>query len=560
MKERWGSVAACLLLVAAALVIGMAGVARSGALWPDGPRYANGAAMIHDWLRAGDFRHPYQFAQENYRQYPGFNLPYHPPAYPFFLGSFFVLTGVSYVAARLFIALCLGLAGCCFFGLLRWGGADRVAALGCSLLVLLLPEIAKWSRDTMSEIPALVLILAASGTFLLFLDRKRPWLSWLAFGLAELAFLSRLSTAGVLPAWFLFALLRGRFRQLLSPNVVCPALLYLAANIAWVHFVAGFSRYEMIDNAAPTRVARLSWDNVVFYPRCLPMMAGWGMVTLALAGTFRTLRSGRSCSGGQFWLCWLFSYSAYQWTFAVNEQRYFLFALPAFPGLVASLFRQDCSWAPRWAPGACLVLLGLIPNAVQLCQLPGGLTGYDAVAERLALTDRPGNILLACPDDQDLIFRYRAWVPGSSRLMLRGDRTLAIRLPSYAAGSHLLSMAHGPEEVLDVLRRGRVRYLITVGPAHPQDDRTEEMVLAHETAQALSESFVLRGTFPLTIAYTEPSRHYEVLLWEFQEALPDGPCELPVIIPTAGLEIPPRMARKASRDQQDSSGQTMRSP
>src|SRR5439155_15823006 len=138
---------------------------------------------------------------------------------------------------------------------------------------------------------------------------------------------------------------------------------------------------------------------------------------------------------------------------------------------------------------ACHVALCLIPNPVQLNQLPDGLTGYDAVVERLAVMDRPGNVMLTCHDKQDLIFRYRAGAPASSRLMLRGDRTLAVRLPGYAAGSHLLSMAHGSEEVLDVLRRGRVCYLVTLGPSSPHDDRTEELMLAHETAQTFPKSF-----------------------------------------------------------------------
>jgi hypothetical protein len=315
--------------------------------------------------------------------------------------------------------------------------------------------------------------------------------------------------------------------------------LYLVAGASWVHFIAGFSKYEMIENAAATRVFRFSWENLTFYPACLPAMVGWGTLALALAGALATLRRRTACSGGLFWLCWLLSYAAYQWTFAANEQRYFLFALPAFPGLAAYLFRPGLSWASRHGLAACLVGLVLIANTVQLRQLPSGLTGYEAVAQRLAALDRPGNILLACHDDQDLIFRYRAWAPAVQRLLLRGDRTLAVRLPNYAAGSQVRPIALSFDDVVDVLRRGRVRYLVTIGPASGHEDRTEEMLLAHHTARALPESFAFMASFPLTIAYTEPGRRYEVFLWEFREPLPEGPCELPVVIPTANLEIRP---------------------
>ena len=78
--------APCLLesavLIVLASLIGMYRLDQSGTLWPDGPRYANAGAMIHDWLRSGDYLHPLRFAEANYVQYPAFSIPFHPPAYP----------------------------------------------------------------------------------------------------------------------------------------------------------------------------------------------------------------------------------------------------------------------------------------------------------------------------------------------------------------------------------------------------------------------------------------------------------------------------------------------
>ena len=79
------------LLLACAVVIGTYRTADTGAQWPDGPCYANAAAMIHDWLRSGDLLHPYEFAKQNYRQYPAFAVPFHPPGYPGVLALFFAL-------------------------------------------------------------------------------------------------------------------------------------------------------------------------------------------------------------------------------------------------------------------------------------------------------------------------------------------------------------------------------------------------------------------------------------------------------------------------------------
>ncbi len=53
-------------LLMAALWVGLYRVDESGPLHSDASRYANGAAMIHDWLRSDSFLRPYAFAQENY--------------------------------------------------------------------------------------------------------------------------------------------------------------------------------------------------------------------------------------------------------------------------------------------------------------------------------------------------------------------------------------------------------------------------------------------------------------------------------------------------------------
>ena len=109
-----------------AVTIGMYRLNQSGTLWPDGPRYANAGAMIYDWIRSGDYMHPVRFAEANYIRYPAFSIPFHPPAYPGLMGLWFVAVGgVSYEAARLFVAGCLGIAAITFTAILSASGSGR---------------------------------------------------------------------------------------------------------------------------------------------------------------------------------------------------------------------------------------------------------------------------------------------------------------------------------------------------------------------------------------------------------------------------------------------------
>lgn len=135
------------------------------------------------------------------------------------------------------------------------------------------------------------------------------------------------------------------------------------------------------------------------------------------------------------------------------------------------------------------------------------------------------------------------------RQVIRGDRVLAIRMPSYAnAESRLL--VESPEEVLGIIQQGRIRYLLTCSAtpssAAADDKRTTEMVLAHRTAIGLPEQFTLISRSPLLISRSDAvfpwspklkSRREEIFLWRFEGELPEGESELPVRIPTAGIEF-----------------------
>ena len=526
------------IIFLAALTISLAGVPRTGTLWPDGPRYANAGAMIHDWLLSGEILHPYQFAIANYCQYPAFNVPFHPPLYPGLLGLSFLLTGVSYLSARGFIALCLGGTGCFFFAVLRKLGAGRAGALGCTGLLLTTPQIVHWSRDTMSEVPGLCLILAASWVFLLWLERGQPSYCWLAFAIAEAAFLCRLTTAGILPAWFLFAGLSGRGRRLINVNVILCSLVYMLFGMSYVLFAARFARFEV---AADGKAESLSWDNLSYFTTCLPAILTWGTTLAALFGLLWAFRYRLTSTGNVlFWTSWILSYTLFKAFMPTSlEIRHFFMAFCGLAGLAVAPFCGGNGTRDRRAKAAWSALaVGLILNLTHYPDLPRGVVGYEAVAMRLASLNKPGNIMMNCWHDQDLIFRYRVSSPGSRRLMIRGDRTLAIRLPSYARKETTV-LAHSREDVLATVRRGRIRYFITCAPAGSKsDDRPVEMVLAHQVASENRADFSLVGAYPLLVEFDrKATRTGTIYVWEFLGDLPAGPSELQVLIPTAEMVL-----------------------
>jgi hypothetical protein len=531
---RWAGFGVAIAYLAAAAAVGLYRVGETGALWPDAPRYANAGAMVRDWFHSGQWLSPLRFAESNYARYPAFSVPYHPPGVPAALGTWFLLTGVSYESARVFVALCWGLAGWLFYRINRELGFDRSAAFASGLVLLSTPQLATWARDTMSEVPSLAPLFGATLFWLRWLRTNRARDGLLALGLAEVAFFFRVTTAGVLPGLVLFGAVTGGWTRRRFLAVAAAGVAYVVVNAAWVMFAQKYATHEMSADGKGSVSLRAAID---YFAACLPGIVAGGTAALAAVGLAVGPRTGETRRALGFWLAWLASYTAFKVAVPTTpEVRHFLTALPALAGLSAAVFP---SASPRgrvlaWA----LVSAAVAANLWVLADCPRGVVGYQAVGEALARCDRPGNVLVACREDQDLIFRYRAANPTRERYLLRSDRTLAVRVSDYA-GVPARVLAHSDADVLELIRKGRVRYVVTsAAPA----DRPDEMRLVDTTARAHPELFRPVGVFVVAVEYVDhihPSAGGEVWVWEFVGPVEDGPPDLPVVVPTAGLVIRP---------------------
>jgi hypothetical protein len=523
-------------LLPISLWIGCSRFAASGPLWPDGPQYANAAAMIHDWLQSGSLLHPYEFAKQNYARMPAFHIPYHPPFYPALLALFFSITGVSYFSARLFVALCLWLSGCFFYLILTRCRVRQSVAVACSLLLITFPEVALWSRDSMSEVPALWLILAATYCFIVWLETDRKSAYWAAFGLAGAAFFSRFLTAGVLPAWFVWALLAGKRRKLMAPWALVPPILFGVAGGLWTKAAVRFSRYETTyaGTRPTTNWASVgSFKIVAYYAAHLPSIIGWPALIAAVLGALCLLFVRGKDWRDFMWLPWIVSYVVFVEVIGIyQEQRYFMYALPAIAGIIANLQLPSRYLFPA-AAGICLLW-----NVARIPALPLGAVGLEPVARELALARDRGNILVATIGQSDLIFRYRSQPGAPARTFIRGDRTLVIRPPSYSS-AEVKVIARTGDDVLDIIRRGRVRYLVTCSHAAAAAYvGTPEMALLDEIAGRRPDLFQPMGAYPLSISYLKGGAA-SVRIWKFTGEVPAGDSELGVVVPTADFTISP---------------------
>jgi hypothetical protein len=117
---------------------------------------------------------------------------------------------------------------------------------------------------------------------------------------------------------------------------------------------------------------------------------------------------------------------------------------------------------------------------------------------------------------------------------LRSDRSLALRVsPTTGVTGEL--RARNAADVLDVITRGRVRYVVVFHPDPDQaPDLPPEWTLLDRVAADRPELFRLVARFWVRI---NDYRRGVVYVWEYQGVLPPGPSEIPVEVPTAGLKL-----------------------
>jgi 4-amino-4-deoxy-L-arabinose transferase-like glycosyltransferase len=523
-------------MVAAA--IALTGFKASGPIWPDSPRYANAAAMIHDWMLADGWPAPIPFAEANYAHLPGFSVPYHPPGYPAALGVWFLVTGDSYASARVFIAGCWALAGWLFYRINRELMVGRGPAFAAGLLMLTTPQMAFWSRDAMSEVPSLVPLFAAALFWLRWLRTGRARDGLFALALAEAAFFFRVTTAGVLPGLVLFGAMNSQWDRRRVSWIAAAGAAYLLVNAAWVAFAAQYSIHEIAADGKGKLWGAQVWE---YFSANLPGIAASGTAALAALGLARGAADSACRRAIGFWLAWLASFTAFKAIVPTTlEARHFFTAFPAFAGLAAAAFSWE-SARQRVAAGL-LYTAAIAVNLILLADCPKGITGYQAAGDALARCREPGNVLLACWEDQDLIFRYRSANPPCERYLLRSDRTLAIRLSHYAKAEAVVT-ARTDADVLELLRAGRIKYVVCCSPRlESSDTRPEEMHLVEGTIRAHPELFRQLGDFEVNVDYVDgihSGSRGDVCLWEFTEYVESGPPNLTIPIPTAGLELRP---------------------
>lgn len=495
----------------------------------DMPRYLMNGVFILDFLAAPTFEPDaaLRFASEYFARYPALSLGHHPPLLPVALVPFFAAFGVSVFSARLLMVVCFVACTWLLYSLAAKQYNTRVGAW-TSLLFATHPFIVTFSQGVLSEIPALLFILASFNALLLFRKSGRL-LHYLCFvALVILSLAAKQLAAFLLPSYIVMLFVDGGWRRLLSGRVLvwtaCGAAVTLGLLVATL-VLSPFNVSVVID-VLQRGLGVAAWrsiGNEIAQVHLAPFLAAPAVAGLALALYSRDPRSWLPAS-------WAISVvlGAVFITGPYDVARYTIYAIPAYCLLGASLVSSHKSVLQRIAViGIALCIAGQAMRA--LAVRPVGAGGYEAAA--LAVLDRPDAptvLYSASIDTGYFIFFVRKHDAAQRLVVLRSDKLLSTSFMTDLAHEQLIS---DPSEIYPLLHRYGTKFIVI------EDRISGAQAIDWLREEVRGDRFIERLRIPIETT-DRRLRGVHLVVYEFKDARPAAPdATIRLNLPIAGREI-----------------------
>lgn len=429
-----GRVAVAICLLAATLLLLFTAPTDGDFGWADAPRHAMDGVFVHDLVLAHPTTGLKTWAIGYYFRHPALTILFYPPLFAVVEAACFLLFGVSHFCAQAVVAAFVALLAFSTYALARIM-MPRLAALGCALLVVSMPETALWSRQVMLDIPAYALATTAAACLARYLQAPcppRPLMLYSATFLLLAGIYTKYNTAFVLPPLTLAAVLARVEGPWRDRHMIRAAALFAAGLLPAMALFLAFGRLNLQSVSGVSTVsppgAPVAW---LYYLWALPGQIGWVPLIVAVPGLGLLAVSATRRSGwmAAMLLAWLICGYAVFSSIALKAPRFDLaLGLPLCIAAGVAL----CRLRPAWlGPPLCLALGGtVLLHSVVFDRVPR-VDGYRQLALWLAHS-APANAVVVFSGyrDGNLIFDLIGDAHRPDIAVVRADKLLL----SVAAG------------------------------------------------------------------------------------------------------------------------------
>lgn len=396
--------------------------------WWDAPEHAMNGALIHDFIAAGAFARPYQFAVDYYLRYPALTISLYPPLFYTAEAGVYTVLGVSHFSAQLTVALFSALFAFFLYKLVRFASPPMTAG-AIVLSVLATPAIALWSRQVMLEIPALSLLVGSAYFLLRHLnDGAARWLYLAVILFVAAVYTKQAAGFAIIP--FVFAVIYQRRVMVFSDRTFWFAGALAAAMLLPLVIFTILITPSLFINVTGMPNApgqQFTWSGFAWYAFHMPEITGiFFLGAAALYLTSVTTGGWRNNSErllGVLMILWFVSDYLFISLMAYRQARYgFFLSVPVTVLAIGFLTRV---LPGRVSPMVALAV-GCVAFSVTLAtnDVPR-ISGYRNVASYIVQqVGEKGIILFHGHRSPDFIFAMRQLDGGAYIPVLRADKLL----------------------------------------------------------------------------------------------------------------------------------------
>ena len=390
----------------------------------DMARYLMNGAYLFDVLRDFPLTNFLGYSTEYYARYPALSLGHHPPLTSLFEVPFYATFGISVFSGKL-STLCLFLFGSIMWFRLIQDRYDAHIAFLSTLLFITTPFIVGYSRIVMSELPALVLMIAAAYYFQQYLTgEKRQHLILFLVSFTLSIYAKQLAVIlGLAVAWE-FLRTKG-IRRVFTRDILWSGVVSFMAilPIAAISFGLSPSNIGQV-TAVPMDFilgsenlfhhAKMVWKNHLTFP----------VVCLSLAGMAFALwkRDQRA----YFFLLWILAFYGALTYVGLWQTRFGIFWIPAFCLFAASIIDYCSSRYGKIVMTSTLIII-VCGQAVMAYNLePTFVRGYQEAAQYVVQNKKGASVLYSADIDTGyFIFEIRSLDADGEMIVLLSDKVLA---------------------------------------------------------------------------------------------------------------------------------------
>jgi 4-amino-4-deoxy-L-arabinose transferase-like glycosyltransferase len=529
----------CPSLLAAAAVMTFITAARDEDFWwSDGPSFALNGEMLRDYLASGFRLDPMSFALEWFRHYPALSISLYPPIFPLAEAAVFAIFGFSHASAQATVTVFVAVASYGIYRLSRTS-VGILPATGAGLMLLATPEVLRWSREIVMDIPAMAFLLLAATAVLHYQETRRTRPLLLAVWLALAAVYTKQTALFVAPA-FAVALLVDEGWSLIRRK---SAWMAAAAGVIGLVPLGIFTVLYAMENfhiafgagTGQKEYARLSVQALLAYGRVLPEIVGIvplvaSAVWLAMVGVrgFRDLAERRLTVLMVSWFVIDYLFISVTADF---ETRYA--TLLTVPPVVLSILLITRVLAARWAGGVALAVSVCLFAFLISSQPVTRVEGYGDVAQYvLDHTEQDDVVLFHGRASKNFAFSVRTRSPVPKILILRAEKFLVdyTIMRDWGITDHNLS----PAEVEAIIDRYGISYIV-----FQPNFWTDQPSIA--TLQRLMDSDRLRLVAQFGITSDDTSQRALIRVYLNIRRTPPASEDIGMMPPPLGTSTPGRL-------------------